>query len=73
MKSFGTILGNIGAIGFLLLVIVSCATTEKAQTPAGEFTYGDQITPMNLCSIPKEDRPEMLLGRPTEGQCEDDV
>jgi len=69
MKTFGTILGNIGAIGFLFLVIVSCA--QSAETPLGEYTYGDQITPMNLCSIAKEDRPDTLLGRPTEGQCDD--
>lgn len=45
---------------FLLL---GCAAPEKAATPYGESTYGNEVGPMNVCSLPKEERPEKLLGR----------
>ena len=77
LKKNSARLGTFGLIGFLCMIVVSCAQKDEApvsaRTPFGEWTYGDQITPMNLCSIPKEDRPEILLGRPTKGQCKDDV
>lgn len=55
----------------ILLTLSACGTIpDKAATPYGESTYGNEVGPMNVCSLPKEDRPEKLLGRDYE--CTDD-
>jgi len=49
-------------IALILLMLSACADPERADTPGGEYTY-DKITVLNVCSVPKAQRPELIEGR----------